>query len=135
MHQLSSYKDLVVWQSAMALAARIYAVTQTERTTQPDPLLLQLRHNAAAVASSIAEGAGRSRRSEFISLLQTARSTLLELETHVFIASTQQLVSDSDQLLASIAELDRGLTALLNRLTDTVRRAHAQACAPEMFRT
>ena len=134
MHQLSTYKDLIVWQNAMALAAQVYAATRTDGPAQPDPLLLQLRHRAASVASSIAEGAGRSRRTEFIQLLQAARSTLLELETHVFIASTQQLISDSDHVLASISELDRNLTALLNRLADTARRAHARACAPESLR-
>jgi len=54
-----TYEDLAVWQAAMDLIAKIYAVSQKFPGDERFGLTNQLRRAAVSVASNIAEGKGR----------------------------------------------------------------------------
>jgi len=53
-----SYKDLIVWQKARAIAAQIYRVTEHFPKSEIYGLTGQIRRAAVSVASNIAEGQG-----------------------------------------------------------------------------
>ncbi len=53
---LRSYKDLVVWQKAMALVADVYRVTRGFPREEIFRLASQMRRSAVSIPSNIAEG-------------------------------------------------------------------------------
>jgi len=81
-----SYRQLIAWQKARALAAKIYFVTGKFPTSEQYGLTNQLRRAAVSVASNIAEGQGRLTPGEFRQFLGHARGSLLELQTQLAIA-------------------------------------------------
>ena len=131
MDQISTHKDLLVWQKSVELASKVYAATTEVPSINHDGLHAQLRNRAIAVASNIAEGAACRRRGEFLKFLQAARGALLELETQLMIARHYGLAAEGPFLLRDISELEHLLNALMRRLADTARQAHARACTLE----
>ncbi|HEX6907526.1 MAG TPA: four helix bundle protein [Terriglobales bacterium] len=54
-----SYRQLIAWQKARALAVEIYAISRGFPSSEQYGLVSQLRRAAVSVASHIAEGQGR----------------------------------------------------------------------------
>ncbi len=81
-----SYRELLVWQKAKALAVQVYRETEHFPRSETYGLRGQLRRAAVSVASNIAEGQGRLTRGEFRQFLGLARGSLLELDTQIAIA-------------------------------------------------
>jgi len=78
-----SYRDLLVWQKAKALAVRIYESTEQFPKAETYGLTSQIRRAAVSVPSNIAEGQGRLTPGEFLHFLGQARGSLLELDTQI----------------------------------------------------
>jgi four helix bundle protein len=117
-HQISSHKDLLVWQKSLALASKVYRVTRELPDEERFGLTRQIRRAAVSVASNVAEGAARSRRAEFIHFLNIARGSLTELETQVSIAMELNMLQPEHQLQEDIREIGRMLTGLIRRLVE-----------------
>jgi four helix bundle protein len=81
-----SYRELLVWQKAKALAVEIYKATDQFPRSETYGLTSQIRRAAVSVASNIAEGQGRLTSGEFLHFLGQARGSLLELDTQLAIA-------------------------------------------------
>lgn len=118
MSAVRNHRDLVVWQRSVALASRIYLATGRFPDVERLGLALQMRQSALAAAASIADGAGRAVRAEYIRFLDRARGSLAELETQVHIASTLQLIEEHPGLHQEVAEVRRLLLALIRRLRE-----------------
>jgi four helix bundle protein len=86
MTEIKSYRDLVVWQQAMDLAAKAYAVTRSWPKDELYGLTSQVRRAASSVAANIAEGYGRENRGSYQQFLRIAQGSLKELETHLLIS-------------------------------------------------
>ena len=84
--QISSYRDLRVWQDAMSLAEACYRVTNDFPRSELFGLTSQIRRAAASVAANIAEGHGRESTGSFIQSLRVAQGLLKEVETHLLLA-------------------------------------------------
>ena len=82
----NTYRDLLVWQKAKALAVEIYRATERFPKNEIFGLTSQMRRAAVSVASNIAEGQGRGSKPDFVKFLCVARGSLLELETQLEIA-------------------------------------------------
>jgi four helix bundle protein len=117
-HRLSTHKDLIVWRKSVALASRIYNATKELPGDERDDLTRQMRRSALAVASNIAEGAARSRRTEFIHFLHIARGSLTELETQVLVAADLRLLGAQHSIEEDITDIGRLLASLIRRLTE-----------------
>lgn len=130
MTRAGSYKDLIAWRKAVALASIVYAATRSLPHDEQSGLLPHIRRAAITVASRIAEGAARKNRAEFLQFLHSARGTLAELDTQIIIAVEQGLVPAGASGLENIAELSKLLDDLINKLALSHREAHANACAP-----
>ncbi|HKR41677.1 MAG TPA: four helix bundle protein [Paraburkholderia sp.] len=113
-----SHRELAVWKAAIALASKVYGATADLPRDEHPELALQLRRTAVAVPTSIAEGSARNNRKEFIGALRAARGSLAELETHLMIASRQQLVPSCERLLQEVADVGRSLSGLLRALVE-----------------
>jgi four helix bundle protein len=117
-HQVCSHKDLLVWQKSVTLASKVYRVTRELPDEERYGLTRQIRRAAISVASNVAEGAGRSRRAEFIHFLHIARGSLTELETQVSIAMELKMLRPEHRLEEDIREIGRMLTGLIRRLIE-----------------
>jgi four helix bundle protein len=115
-----SYRELLVWQKAKALAVEIYRATEQFPRTETYGLTSQIRRAAVSVASNIAEGQGRLTLGEFLHFLGQARGSLLELETQLAIAV------DLNYLKADVhGKMDHEayqVLGLLNRLIESLRK-------------
>ena len=81
-----SYRELLVWQKAKALAVQTYKATANFPKAEIYGLTSQLRRASVSVASNIAEGQGRLTPGEFRHFLGQARGSLLEAETQLALA-------------------------------------------------
>ena len=115
-----SYRELLVWQKAKALAVQIYQATDQFPRAEIYGLTSQVRRAAVSVASNIAEGQGRLTAGEFLDFLGQARGSLLELETQLAIAV------DLNYLKAEVhGKMDHEayqVLGLLNRLIESLRK-------------
>jgi four helix bundle protein len=121
-----SYRDLIVWQRAKALAGEIYRATENFPKHEIYGLTSQLRRAAVSVASNIAEGQGHRTKGEFQHFLGQSRGSLLELETQPAIALDLSYLSSDE--IAGLERKTVEVRRLLSGLIDS-RRGKARTCA------
>jgi four helix bundle protein len=118
----SSFRDLRVWQEAMALTVEVYKSTVKFPRHELYGLTQQMRRAAVSVPSNIAEGKGHYSDKEFSRFLFHARGSLLELQTQLQIAEQLQYFSEGDgrRLTAMAEDVGRALSGLIGSLRETV---------------
>jgi four helix bundle protein len=121
-----SYRELLVWQKARALAVHLYRSTERFPKTETYGLTSQIRQAGVSVVSNIAEGQGRLTSGEFVHFLGQARGSLLELDTQLAIALDLAFLDRGEQM--SLAEEIYQVLGLLNRLIDSLR--HKRVALP-----
>src|SRR6266511_5452496 len=118
--RFKSYRDLEVWQLAIAFARQIYEVTGSFPGDERFGLINQMRRAAVSIPSNIAEGQARSSTAEFQRFIAIAMGSVAELETQVLLSQDlgflnqdqqQQLMPKLDQ----IGKMLRGLYRSLDR--------------------
>jgi four helix bundle protein len=118
---LRNYKELEVWQKAVALALATYKSTDGFPNAEKFGLTAQIRRAATSVPANIPEGWGRGTTKEYIQFLLIARGSLMELETHAIIAHGLRYLSDADR--ANLTEQIQEVGRLLNGLIQSLRKA------------
>jgi len=83
---INSYRDLRVWQEAMALAESCYRLTKSFPRDELFGLTSQIRRAGASIPANIAEGHGRENTGSFVQSLRVSQGSLKELETHLLLA-------------------------------------------------
>jgi four helix bundle protein len=118
---IQSYRDLLVWQKAMRLAAEAYRLARLLPKAEEYRLTSQLLRAAASVPANIAEGHARGTRKDYANFVAIARGSLAETETILLLLVEVELLSDEQvrTALDLCAEVGRMLNALLGRLRDT----------------
>lgn len=114
-----SFRDLLVWQKAMALATDVYRMTATFPAWERYGLAAQLQRAAVAVPSDIAEGKGRLSKKEYVQMLSKGRGSLHETDTQIEIAKNLGYIDE--ELYASLAHQCAEVGRLLNGLIRSVR--------------
>ncbi len=84
---VESYRDLKVWQRAVAMTLAVYRATTGFPKEESFGLTSQVRRAGVSVASNIAEGYGRGSKGEYKQFLAMARGSNLEVQTQLFIAA------------------------------------------------
>lgn len=111
-----SYKDLIVWQKAIALAKIVYQLTQKLPSEEKFGLVAQMRRSAVSIPSNVAEGQARHTTGEFIQFISHAEGSLAELDTQLIL--TKELgFSDSSNLAAAFKLIDE-----IRRMLNVLRR-------------
>jgi four helix bundle protein len=115
-----SYRELIVWQKAMGLARRAYALSQGLPKSEAYGLLTQIRRAAVSVPSNIAEGHGRLTDSQFRHFLGNARGSLYEMQTQLELAGDlgyldPRLVQELMDQGWEVARIINGLVSTLGR--------------------
>lgn len=116
------YRNSIVWQKAVSLASRVYAVTTDTPQATHHVLFEQMRQSALSVATRIADGAARGTRLDYLRSLETARGSIAELEAQVFVGLELGLVAEAG-LLQQIGDLRKLMNALILRLREYRERA------------
>lgn len=116
--QAKTYRDLIVWQKAMALVTVIYLISKKLPRDETYGLISQIRRCAVSIPSNIAEGYGRNSTSDYIRFLHIATGSLYELQTQLEIAFNLEYLkkTDFDKLYESSREIERMLTNLSRKL-------------------
>lgn len=115
---INDYRDLDVWNEAMAFCERIYEVTKDFPREEMFGLTSQMRRAAVSIPSNIAEGYGREQTKSFIQYLRISQGSLKELETQVLLATRLDYMSQksSQELLLTTTKIGKMLRAFIRSL-------------------
>lgn len=111
--QITSYRDLIVWQRAIELTTAMYTLTEKFPKNEQYGLTSQMRRAAVSIASNIAEGRNRSTRRDFAHFLHIACGSGAELETQIEIAKRLMHTKNND------------FSICCDLLTQTMKMLHA----------
>ena len=114
---MNQYRNLKVWQKAVALATQVYSATGSFPREEMYGLTSQIRRSVVSIASNIAEGAGRNHEKEFAQFLSVAYGSSYELETQLIIAKNLKYLLDPVfvDLEKELNEIQKMLYSLKNR--------------------
>jgi four helix bundle protein len=115
---VKSYRDLQVWQKAMALVVESYSVARLLPKSESFGLIGQMQRAAVSIPANIAEGHGREHLGDYVRHLSIANGSLMELETHFLIAVQLTYVTreQTTTAMSMASEVGRMLTGLTRRL-------------------
>jgi len=118
--KIRSFQDLIAWQKARILTAKIYRITAEGAFARDFGLKDQIRRAAVSVMSNIAEGFERGRPTEFHQFLSIAKGSCAELRSQLYVAVDAGYLKqdDFDALLDTAVEVARiigGLRAGVQR--------------------
>ena len=80
------FEDIESWKQARQLTALIYTITNRREFRRDFGLKDQIRRASVSVMANIAEGFGRKGQKEFPRYLTIAQSSMLEVESHLYVA-------------------------------------------------
>jgi four helix bundle protein len=115
---IQSYRDLLVWQRAMRLAAESYRLGKLLPRTEEYRLTSQLLRAASSVPANIAEGHARGTRKDGAHFISIARGSLADTETILLLLVDVELLTNEhvEPALELCSETGRMLNGLLARL-------------------
>jgi four helix bundle protein len=115
----NSYRRLFVWEASVELAVRMIGLADSLIERKRFALADQLVRAACSVPNNIAEGQGRRTTRDRCHYLVQARGSLYELETQLEILCRGKLAKDKNGTRKVIAQIEAGLTKMINRLSET----------------
>jgi four helix bundle protein len=118
------FEDLVAWQMAMELTARVYELTELPAVQRDFALVDQLRRAAISVPSNIAEGFERGTRAEFHHFLSIAKASCAELRTQLYILAR---VKKADPKQVEAVE---DVARIIGKLRVTVGKQRSHSSSP-----
>ena len=80
-----SFRNLIVWQKSMDLAAEVYRLVKLLPASEGFGLISQMQRAAISIPSNIAEGFGRYNPKEFARFLFIANGSRAELQTQLLL--------------------------------------------------
>jgi len=115
---IASYRDLEVWQLAIAVVKDIYCLTKKFPAEEIYGLNSQMRRAAVSIASNIAEGKARQSKSEYVQFLYIALGSTAELETQVTIAKELDYLTllEEKKLIDQLDHIGKMLRGLIKGL-------------------
>jgi four helix bundle protein len=119
---MQNFRNLLVWQRAQDLAARVYGATQRLAGADARGPRSQLRRSASSIAANIAEGAVSTSPRQFARYLEMAIGSASETESHLdFMERIGRLhPSEARPLMSEAVQTRRMLIALRRRVLEGV---------------
>jgi len=111
---VGDYRELVVWQHSREMTRRVFEATRTFPRSEGAGLAAQLRNATTSIGANLAEGFGRPSDRDTARFIGIAIGSANEVEQHLTTALDVGYFNtrDATELLGSIAEIRRMLTAL-----------------------
>ncbi|MGE4073411.1 MAG: four helix bundle protein [Lysobacterales bacterium] len=116
----SHFRELEVWQVAMSLVRKVYALTADWPAEHRFGLAAQIQRASVSIPSNIAEGNARRNRREYLQYLGIASGSTAEVQTQLLIAQ--------DLRLGEMHALEQALM-VVERVSQMLRRLQ-QALQP-----
>ena len=118
MGRMPSHRDLIVWQRSMALARRVYQISQSFPPYEMYGLTSQLRRAVVSIPANIAEGHGRRTDGAFARHLDIALGSVAEVDTLLQMAMELNYLSKPlyQELTLNLEEIRRMLHTLYNKV-------------------
>ena len=115
---MRDFRKYRIWQDAISLANKVYAITDNFPAKETYALSNQLQRAAVSVASNIAEGASRTSSAEFAHFLEISIGSAFEVETQLTIAYQRNYISEEvyQQILSFITEEEKSINTFLQTL-------------------
>ncbi|MBN1489879.1 MAG: four helix bundle protein [Phycisphaerae bacterium] len=122
--RIQTYRDLMVWQKAMALVTEVYRLSRRFPKEEVYGLMAQMRRCAVSIPSSIAEGYGRNSTPDYVRFLRMAAGALYELQTQIEVALNLEYVRAEvvSSLYEHADEIAQMLGGLFGRLDGNATR-------------
>ena len=116
MATIKCFEDLLVWQKARVLVKRIYSITSSFSREEKFGLIDQIRRAVVSIMSNVAEGFSRYRIAETVMFYRTARGSLSEVKSHLYIALDLGYINSTEfkKLVETIDEIGKMLNGLIN---------------------
>ena len=116
--KIESYKDLEVWKKGVRFSIEIYQITSTFPASEQFGIINQLRRASSSIPANTAEGYGRESAKNYVQFLKTARGSLNETETFLYIAFGLNYLQKKtlDGLIIKSSELGKMLNSLIKKL-------------------
>ncbi len=121
MSNISSYRDLIVWQKSITLAKEIYMLTNKFPENERFGLTQQLKRSAISIPSNIAEGWGRNTNGYFVQFFNVSKGSLCEAETQLSLAVDLNFIQQDDcnDAFELSNETGKMLKALIKKIEST----------------
>jgi len=116
-----SFRDMPVWQSAMAAAERVYALTEKLPRKEDYGFTSQIRRAALSISANIAEAFGRNHTLDKVNFYYIARGSVTETQSHLEYGRRVGYLSAS-----AVQDLTDGLEKVhadLNRVIATLKKS------------
>lgn len=119
--RFASFKDMPVWESAMAVAEQVFALTDKLPRKEDYGFTSQIRRAALSISANIAEAFGRSHSLDKIKFYYVARGSLTETQSHLEYGKRVGYIAATEAEALS-GKLD-GVHAEINRVISCLRKA------------
>ncbi len=116
---MGPYKNLQVWQMAMALAKEVYNTTASYPKSETFGLVSQMRRCVVSIASNIAEGYGRGTNNDLVHFLYISLGSSNELETQLLLSRAFSYIEEGETqaLLQKNEQVGKMLSSLIYKRT------------------
>jgi len=118
------HENLVVWQRAMKLVRKLYALTEHFPAGEKAGMVAAVRRAAISIPARIAEASATGDAQANLKCLDACRGTVRELQTHLVLAKQLRLVAGW-RTWGAARLLDR-YALLLSSEADVIRAAIAE---------
>lgn len=117
---MKTYRDLLVWQKAIAFVTQIYKAVKGFPKEELYGLTSQIKRSAISIPSNLSEGYGRKSRKDYLRFLQIAMGSLFEIQTQLEISKNLEFLSEShfNELYENSREIERMLSSLINKISN-----------------
>lgn len=114
----SDFKDLILWQKAVDLAACVYELVKRLPKEEFYSLGNQMRRAAVSIPSNVAEGKCRNSDKEFRYFLGIAKGSCAELETQLILTEKVGYFAkeDIEESLSYLYEVRKMIVVLQKKL-------------------
>lgn len=118
------FEDLLFWQKARELTKLVYTLTRKGAFKTDFGLRDQIQRSTVSVMSNIAEGFGRGGNNEFIQFLFTAKGSVAEVQSQLYIAADLGYISDAEfrQAYDMTEEITRMMNSFIKSLKGGSRK-------------
>jgi four helix bundle protein len=119
---MKTFRDLLIWQKAMALVTHTYTVTANFPKDEQFGLTSQIRRCSISIPSNVAEGFGRGTNKDYYRFLTISIGSLFEFQTQIEIAHNLKYISQTEfnTIFENSRELERMLSSFMNKVKETL---------------
>jgi four helix bundle protein len=117
-----TFRDMPVWQLAMEIAEKVYALTDSLPRKEDYGFTSQVRRSALSISANIAEGFGRKHSLDKINLYLYSRGSLTETQSHLEYGRRVGYIRDKDamHLDSQLSCLHHDLNKLISGITSRI---------------